>query len=146
LRDVLLSSLNAVFRGAATGETFQGLGKIDIHLRVSEGEVFVAELKFWSGPAALQEVVQQLLERLTWRDAYGVAIVLSKNADFGAVRRAVSEGIPRLAGFAAGSQRTIAEHHHAARFVLPSDASRTVEIHVVAYNLYASRKTPRASQ
>jgi hypothetical protein len=35
LRDVLLGSLNAVFEGAAGGETFQGIGKVDIHLRIS---------------------------------------------------------------------------------------------------------------
>jgi hypothetical protein len=85
LRDVMLSSLNGVFEGAADGEAFRVLGKTDIHLRISRGEVFIAELKVWSGPASLAEVVGQLLERLTWRDAYGVAVIFSKNSDFGAV-------------------------------------------------------------
>jgi hypothetical protein len=112
LRDVMLSSLNAVFRGAATGETFQGLGKVDIHLRISEGEVFVAELKFWDGLASLSQVVQQVRERLTWRDAYGVAIILSRNADFGGVLRSVAEGVYQLCRgspkeTSGGSQRTV---------------------------------------
>src|SRR5207253_7346764 len=47
LRDVVLSSLNAVFEGAAGGELFRVLGKTDIHLRISRGEVFIAELKVW---------------------------------------------------------------------------------------------------
>jgi hypothetical protein len=145
LRDVMLSSLNAVFRGAATGETFQGLGKVDIHLRVAEGEVFVAELKFWDGPASLAQVVQQLRERLTWREAFGVAIILSRNVAFGGVLRAVAEGLPALLGFRAGSQRRIAENRHAAHFALPSDESKLVELHVVTYNLYTPRNTPRAT-
>lgn len=65
LRDIILGSLNAVFEGAAAGETFQGLGKVDIHLRISQGEIFVAELKFWDGPESLRVVVRQLLSRLT---------------------------------------------------------------------------------
>jgi hypothetical protein len=54
LRDVVLGSLNTVFEGAAGGETFHGDGKTDIHLRISKGEVFVAELKFWTGPESLR--------------------------------------------------------------------------------------------
>jgi len=102
-------------------------------------------LKFWTGPGSLREVALQLLERLTWRDAYGVAIVLSKNADFGAVRAALAEGIPGLERFVPSSLRKIAEHHFVARFVLPSDSSRMVEVHVVTYNLHAARKTPRSA-
>jgi hypothetical protein len=82
LRDIILGSLNAVFEAAAVGEAFQGLGKVDVHLRISKGKVFVAEVKIWGGPATLAEVVQQLRDRLTWRDAYGVAIIVSKNTDF----------------------------------------------------------------
>jgi len=53
LRDVMLSSLNGVFAGAAGGEAFRVLGKTDIYLRITQGEVFIAELKVWSGPASL---------------------------------------------------------------------------------------------
>jgi len=61
LRNIILSSLNAVFEGAAVGEAFQGVGKADIYLRISQGQVFVAEVKIWDGPASLAEVVAQLL-------------------------------------------------------------------------------------
>jgi hypothetical protein len=145
LRDVMLGSLNAVFEGAAGGEVFQGLGKTDIHLRITQGEVFIAEIKIWDGPKSLAEVVQQLLERLTWRDAFGVAIVISKNADFGAVLRSIEATLPGLQGVGAGSVRKTSSNTYIGRFSLPSDSSTQVEIHVRAYNLFTSRPAGRAA-
>jgi hypothetical protein len=146
LRDILLSSLNAVFEGKATGEAFQGLGKVDIHLSISQGEVFVAELKFWDGPATLTQVIEQLLERLTWRDAFGVAIVLSKaRPDFGEVLRSVEQHIGRLPRYVQGSFRKRSANDFTARFVLPSDSSSHAEILVVVYNLYTERRSRRTS-
>ncbi|TAJ79517.1 hypothetical protein EPO44_19270 [bacterium] len=145
LRDVILSSLNGVFEGAATGEAFQGLGKTDIHLRISQGEVFISELKMWDGPAALAEVVKQLLERLTWRETYGVAIVISRNADFTGVLRSIEKTLPQLPEIAPGSLRKLGENAFVARFSLPSDPLRQVEIHVRAYNIYTSRRAGRSS-
>lgn len=144
LRDVILSSLNAVFQGAAVGEAFQGLGRADIHLRISQGEVFITEIKFWAGPASLGEVTGQLLERLTWREAYGVAIILSKNADFGHVLPSVAETIPTLPRFQKNTFRKVAENHFVSRFTLPSDESKQVEVHFCLYNLYTPRKAGRA--
>lgn len=145
LRDVILSSLNGVFAGAATGEAFQGLGKTDIHLRISQGEVFICELKVWRGPATLAEVVKQLLERLTWRDAYGVAIVISRNADFTGVLRSIENLLPQLPEIRPGSLRELGENAFVTRFSLPSDPLRQVEIHVRAYNIYTSRAAGRSS-
>lgn len=144
LRDVVLSSLNAVFEGAAGGETFQGIGKVDIHLRIAQGEIFVSELKFWDGPASLHEVIGQLRGRLTWRDGYGVALVLSRNVGFGEVLRAVFDAIPTVEGFVAGSLRERAANHFIARFTIPSDAPRHAEVDVLVHNLHvpdADRRT-----
>lgn len=135
LRDVMLSSLNAVYEGTAGGETFQRIGKVDIHLRIAQGEVFVAELKFWDGPGSLKEVVGQVLGRLIWRDSYGVAVVLSRNAEFTEVLKSAQATIPILDGFVAGTLKARAENHFTARFTLPADKGRQVTIHVVVYNL-----------
>lgn len=136
LRDVILGNLNAVFEGAAGGETFQGIGKVDIHLRISQGEVFVAEVKFWDGPESLRHVIGQLRGRLTWRDSYGVALVLSRNAGFSEVLRAVRETIGSVEGFAAGSLQERAANHFLTRFTIPSDDARQANIHVLIYNLF----------
>jgi len=143
LRDIILSSLNALFRGAAAGEVFQGLGKVDIHLRISQGEVFIAEVKSWDGPSSLSTVTAQLLDRLTWRDAYGVAILLSSNADFGQVLSTIERTVPVLERVVANTLRKPDRHHFVVGFTLPSDISKQVEVHYLAYNLYTQRASGR---
>lgn len=143
LRDVLLTSLNTVFEGAAGGETFQGVGKVDIHLRITQGEVFIAELKFWDGPESLRFVIEQLRGRLTWRDSYGVALVLSKNAGFDDVLRAVRDTISTTDGFASGSLQTRNANHFVARFAIPSDTARQANIHVLVFNLFVAEPGKR---
>lgn len=143
LRDITLGNLNAVFEGGASGETFQGVGKVDIHLRISQGEVFLAELKFWSGADSLREVVGQLRARLTWRDSYGVALVLSRNVGFSDVLNAVKTLLPTLDGFVPGSLQEKAANHFAARFTIPSDAARQASIRILVYNLYSADPSRR---
>ena len=136
LRDIVLSSLNAVFEGTAGGETFRGNGKVDIHLQIAQGEVFICEIKFWRGSGSLDEVVAQLRGRLTWRDSYGVGVVFSRNVGFTEVLDAVQQTLPGLQGFMPESLRQTGEHHFVARFAIPSDEARTAEIHILVYNLY----------
>lgn len=138
LRDIVLGSLNAVFEGAAGGETFQGVGKVDIHLRMTQGEIFLAELKFWNGPESLKEVVGQLRGRLTWRDSYGVAVLLSRNSGFTDVLKAVRETLLVTDGYASGTLRELAANQFAARFAIPSDDARQASVHVLVYNLYVA--------
>ncbi|HEY1307287.1 MAG TPA: hypothetical protein VGF24_27215 [Vicinamibacterales bacterium] len=144
LRDVMLSSLNAVFEGAAGGETFRGNGKVDIHLQISKGEVFVCEIKFWAGPVSLEETVEQLRGRLTWKDSYGVAVMLSRNAGFREVLASAEDTIPELPGCLKGSLRRVNERHFVARFTIPADEARTAEIHVLVYNVYSAAPSKRA--
>ena len=144
LRDIVLSSLNAVFEGAAGGETFRGNGKVDIHLQIAQGEVFICEIKFWRGPGSLDEVVAQLMGRLTWRDSYGVGVVFSLNTGFTEVLAAVLRKLSGLPGCVPESLHQMDEHHFVARFAIPSDEARAAEIHILVYNLYLPNPGRRA--
>ena len=144
LRDIVLSSLNAVFEGAAGGETFRGNGKVDIHLQVAQGEVFLCEIKFWRGLRSLDEVVAQVMGRLTWRDSYGVGVVFSLNAGFTEVLAAVHQRLRGLQGCLPESLHRADEHHFVASFAIPSDEARTAEIHILVYNLYLPNPGRRA--
>jgi hypothetical protein len=90
----------------------------------------------------LREVVGQLRSRLTWRDGYGVAIVLSQNAGFSDVLASVVDTLPKVDGFVPGSLQTKVANHFVARFTIPSDNARQAFIHVV-YNLYVSEPGKR---
>jgi hypothetical protein len=80
IRDILLISLNAVFEGAATGETFNHLGKTDILVRTQDTNVFIGECKVWSTEKVLTAALDdQLLRYLTWRDTKGALLLFIRN-------------------------------------------------------------------
>ncbi|MCX6843229.1 MAG: hypothetical protein NTX53_13205 [candidate division WOR-3 bacterium] len=79
LRDHFLVQLNGQYEGQATGETFNGDGKTDILIRVDDKNVFIAECKFWNGPAKLSEAIDQLLGYASWRDTKTALLVFNRN-------------------------------------------------------------------
>jgi len=143
LRDILLSSLNAVFEGQAVGEAFDVLGKSDIHLRISKGEVFIAECKWWEGPESLKTAHQQLLERLTWHESNGAVIIFCKNTGFSSTLETWKLAIPKLAG-ARGQMVKKTENQVSQRFCLPGDLGTEVEVRFLIYNLYLPRPSGRS--
>lgn len=136
IRNLILSSLNAALNLGALGEAFSKRGKTDVYLAVPEGGIFIAECKIWHGPHTLGEAVSQILGYLTWRDAYGVVLLFSRNKGFSEVLSTIPEAIKHLASLR-GDFHHVDEHHCLARHTLPSDESQTVEIHYLVYNIYA---------
>lgn len=91
IRDHFLILLNGHYDGGATGETFNASGKTDILIRVENKNVFIAECKFWRGPKAFDEAIDQLLGYLTWRDSKCAILVFNKTKDSTAVRQKTHE-------------------------------------------------------
>jgi hypothetical protein len=82
IRDILLINLNAVFEGAATGETFNHQGRTDILVRVQDTNIFVGECKIWSTEKIFTDALDdQLLRYLTWRDTKGALLLFIRNQD-----------------------------------------------------------------
>ena len=79
LRQHFLVQLNGQYEGHATGETFNGEGKTDILIRVKNKNIFVAECKFWNGPKAFTEAIDQLQGYTTWRDVKTALIVFNRD-------------------------------------------------------------------
>jgi len=137
LRDIVLSNLNTVFEGGATGETFSKNGKTDILLRITSGNILIAECKYWEGEKAYQEAIDQLFRYLTWRQNYGILITFSKRQSFSKVLEAAKACIPTHKTFKIGISECSATHfesHHS----FPDDLNKSVEIHQLFFNLYAS--------
>jgi hypothetical protein len=93
LRTIFLVSLNGHYEGQATGETFNYEGKTDILIRSGDRNIFVAECKFWSGPAKLVETVDQLLGYLSWRDSKTAILLFNRNRDFSRVLAAIPDAM-----------------------------------------------------
>lgn len=82
LRTHFLVQLNGRYEGQATGETFNESGKTDILIRHENKNLFIAECKFWNGPASLTAAIDQLLSYTSWRDTKTAILLFSKNKDF----------------------------------------------------------------
>ncbi len=84
LRTVLLVALNGLYKGRATGETFNGYGKSDILIRVEDKNVFLAECLVWGGQdALLKKMNEQLFTRYQmWRDTKVALIVFNRRRNF----------------------------------------------------------------
>jgi hypothetical protein len=137
LRDIIVNNLNVIFEGGASGETFQKLGKTDIHLVISAGEILVAECLYWSGPAGYAEKIDQIFRYLTWRESFGIVITFSKNKGFAEVlesARSAASGHPTHRG----RPKAIVDGHFQSAHAHPDDESRQVEIHHLLYNLYTA--------
>jgi hypothetical protein len=138
LRDVLLSTLNAVFKGEATGETFSKNGKTDIHIRFSAKDLLICECKFWNGEKSYTEALKQLFSYLTWRESYGILITFSKRSSFSEVitkARDVTSIHPTLVS---GSIKKISDSYFTTVHSFPEDNAKHIEIHHMFFNLQIS--------
>jgi hypothetical protein len=135
LRQHFLVQLNGQYEGQATGETFNHEGKTDILVRVDNRNVFIAECKFWQGPKAFGEALNQLLGYATWRDGKLALIIFNRTKNFSSV-------LVQLAGLVRSHPNFVRdvkwEHGETGwRFVLHhvSDVDRELILTVLAYDV-----------
>jgi hypothetical protein len=103
LRTILLVALNGIFKGDATGETFNGIGDTDILIRVNDNNIFIAECLIWDGPEHFRKkLTEQLFRYSTWRDSKLAAIVFNRRRNFSSV-------VQKMREVAAGLSNRIAD-------------------------------------
>src|SRR5258706_6870808 len=90
IRIILLVGLNAVYEGQATGETFNGIGKTDILIRVADTNAFIAECLVWDGEARFKKKLEdQLLQYIVWRDTKAALIVFNRSKNLTSVVKTI---------------------------------------------------------
>lgn len=99
LRQHFLVQLNGQYEGQATGETFNYEGKTDILVRHEGRNLFIAECKFWKGPASVTKAIDQLLGYLSWRDTKTAIILFNQTKSFSSVLKQVSDIVGKHANF-----------------------------------------------
>ncbi|WP_159083769.1 hypothetical protein [Nocardioides terrigena] len=82
IRNLLLAQLNVNYTGEAGGELFNGSGKTDILIRKGDRNVFIAECKFYNGPASVTKAINQLLSYTVWRDTKAALLLFVKGGQF----------------------------------------------------------------
>ena len=93
IRNHFLIQLNGHYKGNATGETFNGVGKTDIIIRHENANAFIAECKFWRGQKKMSEAIDQLLGYVTWRDTKTAILLFNKKPDLSSIMEKVKETI-----------------------------------------------------
>jgi hypothetical protein len=128
LRDLILGMMNTNYPGAATAETFNKLGKTDIRLRVDSGNVLICECKFWNGPKAYTEAIEQLFGYLTWRESYGMLIIFCTRKDMTAAMGQAKKASDTHTSYTNGSLATSSESRFSTRHKHPQDSAKSVEV------------------
>jgi hypothetical protein len=134
LRQHFLVQLNGQFEGKATGETFNMEGKTDILLREGDRNVFIAECKFWKGPKAFGEAIDQLLGYATWRDGKAAILVFNRGTD----TSTVLAGIDATAKAYGNFKRTVNWLHESGfRYVIHTngDSNREITLTVLVFHV-----------
>ncbi|WP_426073296.1 hypothetical protein [Janthinobacterium sp. DSP2-3-3] len=136
LRDNVLSHLNALFEGRATGETFRKYGKTDIRIEEESRAAFVGECKLWGGEKILLEALNQLLDYVTWRDCKSALVIFNKDvAGFSEIQGTVARALPTHPNFLRAKETSrIGEWRYV--FKSAEDPVREVTVHVFMFNLY----------
>lgn len=93
LRDIILGSLNTLFKGKANGESFRKKGKTDISIEYENRAAFVAECKIWAGKKVLKDALEQLQSYTTWRDNKLCLIMFSRNKNFFSILEEIKQNI-----------------------------------------------------
>ena len=134
LRTHFLVQLNGQYQGEGTGETFNRNGKTDILIRHENKNLFIAECKFWDGPASLTNAIDQLLGYAQWRDTKTALLLFSRNRDF----TNVLQQIPTVVQ---AHQHFVQQHQYPSetgyRFTMrqQDDPQRYLTMTVLAFNI-----------
>jgi len=134
LRFLFLVPLNIHYELETAAEAFNFEGKTDILMRYQGQNVFVAECKFWRGPASLTEAIDQVLRYTTWRDTKTAVLLFNKEREFSGVLDRIPAVVEKHASFKR-NEGCRSETHF--RFVLarPDDPDREITLSILAFDV-----------
>lgn len=134
LRDIILSALNTHYKSAATGETFNKTGKVDIHIPFENKSAYIAECKIWHGEKKFLEAIDQLFGYTRWRDTKTSLIIFNKEIkDFMKILDTIGSTLENYN--LCIDQIRISKNKWQCVFQKSKESSEKVEVHIVVYNL-----------
>lgn len=139
LRDIILVVLNSIFKGAATGETFSGSGKTDIHISFSGNDSLIIECKIWHGQKTLEEALSQLFDYNTLNESFGVILMFSINMNFDEIIEKSKQYITAHSSFVKNSLTSLAKNILISTHKHPQGDSRQFQVYTIFFNLYHKR-------
>ena len=136
LRQHFLVQLNGQYEGQATGETFNFDGKTDILIRVDGRNIFIAECKFWQGPKAFKESIDQLQSYSTWRDTKTALLVFNRDTEMSTILKRIPEAVKDHPNYKTSRDY---DSETGFRYILRhrDDANREIVLTVLVFNIPA---------
>jgi hypothetical protein len=134
LRFFFLVYLNGQYDGGATGETFNFSGKTDILVTANGRNIFIAECKFWSGPARFTETINQLLRYMSWRDTKAAILVFNRDTQMSTVVRQIPGLLASHPQFVNESKQA-SETRFRATFRQPNDPDREILMTILVFDI-----------
>ena len=122
--------------GGRVREGVLGLAETDILLREADRNVFIAECKFWKGPKAFKEAIDQLLRYTTWRDGKTAILIFNRGIDTTTVMNGIDAQVKEHPNF----KRAVSWSHESGfRYVLRAndDAGRELFLTVLVFHVPA---------
>jgi hypothetical protein len=138
LRDLLLSFLNNEFKDETTGETKQGVGKTDIHIKNPDDyrDIVIVECKKWKGEKQYLEGFNQKMGYLTGREKKSILLTFSDRIHFSDVSYKAKKAVEKDKGYIENSIKDLESGSdiHEANFVSDHKLGGNVKIKV--YHLF----------
>ena len=134
LRTHFLVQLNGQYEGQATGETFNYEGKTDILVKEDGKNIFVAECKFWTGPAGLTKALDQLLGYTAWRDTKTAILVFNRDRNTSIVLEGVSKTVQEHPNYKA-ERETELETEFRYIFGHRDDTNREITVTILVFDV-----------
>lgn len=131
-----MASLNATYKGDATGETFRNSGKTDICIERDNRAAFVAECKIWSGPGEVEKAIEQLDSYLTWRDCKTALIYFVRRKDFIKTTETAESALRSFDNMR--NVKSIDKNEFDCLFLSKSNPGQQIRMRVLLFNLYCS--------
>jgi hypothetical protein len=135
LRDHLLTMLDTHWEGQTFAEAFRKKGKTDILIAWQGEAIFVAECKWWGGPKAMADALDQLYGYSTWRDSRLALIFFVANRDFTTVVSKAREVMEERPEFQAWIPPTDAPGEMRCRIRWPHDPERQATLAVQLFHI-----------
>ena len=134
LRTHFLVQLNGQYEGQATGETFNYEGKTDILIRADGRNIFIAECKFWTGPAGLKEALNQLLGYTAWRDTKTALLIFNRDRNTSTILGSVPKAVREHPNYKA-ERDTNAETEFRYIFGHRDDTNREITVAILVFDV-----------
>ncbi len=135
LRNVLLASLNATYKGNAYGEAFRNKGKTDICIEQDSRAAFVAECKMWTGGKEIESAIRQLDGYLTWRDQKTALIYFVRRKDFLKVTETMEKTLREISVIRQVTAQDKNEFH--CEYVSETSIGQIISMRVIMFNMYS---------